>query len=368
MGKIQANKNNAIINMKKVQANIGGSIKNLKKAQANIGGVIKTIWTSFQGFVYAITGGSGNTLVKISPTGGNVWQYPAGSFIYDIKLDGISDAVYIYTSSYSDKKIIKVSVTGTKLWEVILPGANSYDISTDSEGNIYGIEWREVEWATYKPFLVKVTPNGVKSDISDMCFTVEGHTCDYVRALNKNKVIAVTRQTTDTVFLYNINTKSYNKYMLASSTASMVVESDGDGHFYIAAPYIAKITETGSPIWKKTGTDMQSTWSACINKDSIIINDIGKRLRKYDLQGNLKGIFEFPLVGTTEIHQVAVDKEGYIYYNYADKSNNIGKLIKAIDDISNGKCPTVWEFTNVYYATEIAASPCLIGNNPNAWN
>ena len=94
--------------------------------------IVKSLNVDGQGNVYS--GSDDKKVMKISPSGSKIWEFTGHTGgVNSVSVDGQGN---VYSGSY-DKKVMKISSSGSKIWE--FTGHTSYvnSVAVDDQGNVY---------------------------------------------------------------------------------------------------------------------------------------------------------------------------------------------------------------------------------------
>ncbi|MDY2986142.1 MAG: hypothetical protein SOR77_00770, partial [Peptoniphilus sp.] len=93
---------------------------------------VNSVAVDTQGNIYS--GGSDKKVMKISPSGTKIWEFTGHS--NTVKALVVDTQGNIYSGS-DDKKVMKISPSGTKIWEFTGHSSRVNSVAVDTQGNIY---------------------------------------------------------------------------------------------------------------------------------------------------------------------------------------------------------------------------------------
>ena len=259
---------------------------------------VSSVAVDGQGNVYS--GSYDKKVMKISPSGSKIWEFAGhSSSVSAVSVDGQGN-VY---SGASDNKAMKISPSGTKIWE--FTGHTDYirSVAVDGQGNVYS--------GSYDKKVMKISPSGSK------LWEFTGHT-DVVNSVAVDGQGNVYSGSNDQKVMKISPSGSKLWEFTGYTTCIRSVAVDGQGNVYSGSDNkkVIKISPSGSKIWEFTGYS-NNVWSVAVDgQGNVYSGSNDQKVMKISPSGSK--LWEFTGY-SNRIVSVAVDTQGNVYSGSFDK-------------------------------------------------
>ena len=211
-----------------------------------------------QGNVYS--GSTDKKVMKISPSGSKIWEFTGHTG--SVNSVAVDDQGNVYSGS-NDKKVMKISPSGSKIWEFTGNTGSVMSVAVDDQGNIYS--------CSYDGKVIKISPSGTK------IWEFTGH---------------------------------------GGTIRSLAVDDQGNVYSGGDDQKVMKISPSGTKIWEFTGNTNYIDSVAVDNQGNVYSSSRDQKVMKISPSGSK--IWEFT-GHTGSVNSVAVDDQGNVYSGGDDK-------------------------------------------------